>query len=249
MPRPILPNSPLAEASAEVRFHGDLSLLRTWGVFQRSVRAQFPKLLVPGAVVGTSPLLQALRLGSSDGQTVVMLAINSFAVATGRYESWGAFRDRFLALYRTFRRSCAHGPISRVGLRYINDLPPEFPPDETSGHLHPGLKLGFSGWHKKELHVAGRPQVTFETEQSEIRLRVTVSTPEPRVPEIRIQPGGKELQLSPAAGTRLDLDAYRTGELGPSQVPSFLRVAHELIEEAFLGLITESFHRYLRGEA
>src|SRR6266498_2505049 len=100
MLRPILPNAPLVDVTAEVRFPGDLAVYRHWGEMQAALRADFPKLFVPGSESGVSPLLQPLHMASGDEKDRVLLAVNMFGFSTRRYAGFEDFTQRFLNLYR-----------------------------------------------------------------------------------------------------------------------------------------------------
>ncbi len=247
MLQPILPNSPLSEVAAEVRFHGSLALLGEWGALQKNLRAEFPKLFVPGAVVGTSPLLQHVRLGSADDKTFVLLAVNAIAVATSDYSGFDSFKGLVQRVIKLFHEQCSAGPMTRFGLRYVNDLPPGYPADADSGDFHPALKLGVRSWPARSPKFVGQPQLVLDEERNGLQLRVSISTPEVRVPEILVGGDRQKLRFAFQPGTRFDLDASRTTELALSRLGAFLDAGHEAIEEIFLGAITPSYHGYLRG--
>ncbi len=229
MASPILPNSPLVEVVCELRFPGDLALLGAWGAIQAELRDEYPSLFVPAAVAGTAPMLQPLQLAREDHKRKVMLAINSFAVSTHQYEGFDAFVQTFQRAYDVLARHCVVPRFTRMGLRYTNVLPHDFgDADAAAGSLHPCLKLRLTGWSPSP-SASEAPQLVYVAQRSSLDLRLSL------------------LAAPEHAGTKLDLDCSETGDATPERMPAFLTAAHAFIEETFLSLITDEYHRYLEG--
>lgn len=250
MPKPILPNSPLSEVSFELRFPGDLSLYSQWGAIQKDLHPAYPKLLVPPAIPGVAPLLQPLQLASAEGESVVMLAINSIAVSTKRYKDFDTFVSWFRTIYGVFRKHCAVAGFTRFGLRYVNILPPEFPGSPVNGQLHPCLRLRLEGWGGLPAAPDEQPALIYQGKRDSLTLRLTLASG--NVP-------GDSAIAGVAGGTMLDMDCFEAGQftrggaerhpMSNERVEPFLTSAHDLIEEAFLGVITPEYERYLKGES
>ena len=129
-----LQRAPLAEVICQVRFPSILRIASEQPVaFQERVRERFPQLAVEqGVVVHMEPLgtmppsakpePRIFRFKSADGNTVVSLALNFYALSTISYTHW---RD-FLELLRLVNQAACEVydiPYAvRVGLRYINHL-------------------------------------------------------------------------------------------------------------------------------
>src|SRR2546427_687411 len=91
--RPLLPNAPIADVTCELRFHGELGLFAAWASVQRELRDDFPLMRVPGAVPGTSPLLQHIQLSNAQNSRAVLLSINSFAYETRDYHGFEKYQE------------------------------------------------------------------------------------------------------------------------------------------------------------
>jgi len=234
----MLPNSPLTEVVCEFRFHGELSLLASWGDIQKAYRQAFPKLYVPGAAVGTSPLLQAMQLVSAEEDRTVRLAVNSVAFSTSRYTNWESFLEEATALLETFRSFCPVAQYTRVGLRYVNLLPPTFPGPISPGRVHPCLKLRVDGLGAE---FAEQGQVAVAVQYKDVILRAQLVTPQQgkRLP--------KPVAFAPQPGVHFDLDGFKEGEIPAAQAMDVIKQAHEAIDEAFFGLITDEYRLYLEG--
>ena len=246
MARERLPNSPLAQVTCEVRFRGDLMLYEVWGRFQRRIREEFPKLLVPAAMTGVSPLMQSMKLGGADGTCSILLAINSFAFSTERYEDFQHFRERFLALQGLFCELLELRELTRFGLRYVNFLPP-IPDDGTLGaRIHPYLNLELGGVPGNAW--TSQPQLVVERSVGRCILRTALLTAQNVTPFSQglLQLHGLALPgLMP--GVQLDFDCFANATYGLTDLPEILDEAHGTIDKAFFGLVTEDYLAYLNG--
>ena len=242
MTREHLPNSPLIQVSCEIRFHGELALYDAWGRFQREVRPEFPKLFVPPAVHGVPPLTQPVKLGSASGAESILLAINSFAFSTERYQDFPSFRGKFLRLQEVFCRHTDLLHLTRFGLRYINVLPPASDGGNPASRVHPCLTLELTGLERLPGSWTSQPQIVVEKKAERCTLRASLlSAPAPLpLPDA-------EGVVGLSAGVNLDLDCYVNAPGSVKDVGAFLDEAHTVIDAAFFGMITEEYHRYLRG--
>ncbi|HCF59272.1 MAG TPA: hypothetical protein DFS52_14920 [Myxococcales bacterium] len=237
-----LPNSPLREVVCELRFAGNLSLFNAWGTLQRRCRDRYPKLYVPGALQGTSPLLQPVRLTNAEEDKRVMLAVNALGYSESRYRGFESFRSEVDWLLAEWTQLCDIDAFTRLGLRFVNQLPPEFPGASRAEQIHPCLKLELDGWQGLAARLAGQPVLGLEVERPPIRLHVGVQPVSGRSTE---QLGESGIPLS--SGVLLDLNASVEQPIAAPQVATLLDQAHDLVDEAFFGLITDDYHSYLKG--
>lgn len=237
MAREALPNAPLLEVVYELRFPGDLSLFAVWGPLQAELATKFPKLFVSRATPGEAPLLQPMRLVSEDESGQILLSINTFAYSSKKYRTFIAFKSEFEAVYEVFRRHATIGSLTRLGLRYVNILPPVFGSSRQRNQLHPCLRLQLAGWSGIPDLGEGTAQLVFPARDGDKHLRLALLEPEETGPS-----------SGATTGSRLDFDCYTTAA-DFSKVFPFLASAHEIIESAFFEIITPEYHQYLKGEA
>lgn len=245
MSRPILPNSPLAEVVCEVRFHGDLSHIVGWGAIQSALRDEYPKLFVPASsgMSGSPPWMQPLRLSSEDEKSAVSLAINSYGFSTKQYSSYGAFKERLMFLFGLFNRTCPLQSVTRISLRYINRLPPAFGATEERNvfRLHPSLKLAVHGLDGDVGNM--RPQFVAEVVKNSVKFCVALVPPQQGVTLDTMRSQAPALH-----GVQLDLVGYVDGSVKATEIMPTIDRIHAVIEDGFLGIITDEYHRYLKGE-
>jgi uncharacterized protein (TIGR04255 family) len=240
-----LPNAPLVQVACEVRFHGDLSLYEAWGRFQREIRGDFPKLFVPPAAPGVPPLTQAMKLASIGGEDAILMAINSFAFSTGRYDTFRSFREKLSGIQSAFFRCCELDEMTRFGIRYVNILPPACDDGTLGPRIHPCLRLELSGL-TADGTWAGQPQFVAEKTAGRCTLRTALMAIQGPTFEA---PPGSVPPISPvlSSGVQLDLDCYRDTGCRVADLPALLEEAHATIEKAFFGMISDEYHAYLKG--
>ncbi|HET6412088.1 MAG TPA: TIGR04255 family protein [Anaeromyxobacter sp.] len=243
MAHPRLPNSPLLEVTAELRFHGDLALYTSWGKVQAELRKEFPRLLVPTGEPGGPPMLQPVRLSSLDDTHGVMLAINTVGYTCRVYPGFDVFLASVSRIVQTFSRHSPPVTPSRFGLRYANLLPPTFPGELREGQVHPCLRAIVSGVPSVGGEFPEPPVLVLVTGQGDLQARLSLLPPTAVV-------GVNQLQLhANPHGVLLDIDVWKTADLEQAGFTDFLDRAHDLIERMFFGLITDEYYRYLKGEA
>lgn len=239
MPRPYLPNSPLGEVVFELRFPGDLVWQERWAGIQSRLRSQFPQLFVPHIAAGDAVALKPLRLMSEDGRELLSFAINSFAFTTKRYKTFADFQARFDEVFAVIRDLYEPPAYTRAGLRYINWLPAELPGQEAKpGQVHPALKLRLEGFSSRQDQLLVDPQVLFHVREDRHTLRVAL------LPDEALQ-----RNVGALASRLLDFDCYTETPTPPAEVGDVLNKAHEIIDDAFFGVVTDEFLSFLHGGA
>ena len=224
-------NAPLVNTAFESRFFGDLSIEARRDQFQRAIRADFPKLYVPNAALGTAPALQHYQFRNDDNSTRVSLAVNSFVYATSSYAGFESFKVELEKYRRLFNEHFGIRSFTRLGLRYTNHLPiirNDSGAIPLSKYVTASLKVAkeFPSEHINDVSLGmsckmagGDLRLLMQTEQRD---------------------GGLEI-LS------LDFDFSRRGALDSDEIPEFLETAHKEIEALFLDLISEDYKEIMRG--
>jgi len=244
MSYPNFPNSPLGEAVFEVRFPGHLGMYAAWGNLQAELAGEFPKLYVPTLQPGEAPALKPCRLASQDQNELLLLSLNAFAYSARKYQNFDHFRGRFLELWGKFLRSFTPTTITRVGLRYQNWLPSEFPGmAPVPGQLHGCLRLALDPLAStfKSLVSIESSALQLDLQLEDFKVRVALAPP--AVVEVEAP-----FSVPMVAGTLFDIDCWQAGEFSLDSVLARLEAAHQHVDEAFFGLINQQYYAYLRGE-
>jgi uncharacterized protein (TIGR04255 family) len=186
--------------------------------------------LAPGAtqVVKAPDRLQMKR---QDGSAMVqvgphMLAINQLVP----YPGWEAFLDLSMRIYGDYAGVCGHCGLSRIGLRYINQIVLSGDACDLAEYttLDPPLKGALS-----------RPLAAFY-QRYELQHE---SPPGILVHQTGIQKAGSERHLM------IDLDfgsVGLTGTVPVTGITSWLNAAHERIHETFVASLNPALYERLR---
>jgi uncharacterized protein (TIGR04255 family) len=224
-------NAPLKSASFEARFHGDLSIESRRGEFQRLVKSEFPHLYVPHAATDKAPALQHYQFKREDASASVMLALNSFVYTSTAYPGFDAFTSDIERLWEKFSSLFDVPAFTRLGLRYINNLPiirSDAGAIPLSNYVTANLKvtpslpsgtiydLGYSVVCERD---GGQMRILLQNEQSR---------------------DGVEVLL-------LDLDFSKKGVIERNERQRFIDSAHKEIETLFLELISPDYKQIMEG--
>jgi uncharacterized protein (TIGR04255 family) len=232
-----LQRAPLAEVICQVRFPPVLRIANEHPVaFQERVRGRFPQLdIEQGVVVHIPPPLgtespsaeprpRIYRFKSPDGNTIVSLALNFYALSTTSYTHWADFIDSFRLLNEAAREVYDLPYAVRVGLRYINHL--------TFGHTGASSVAGLLEIPRPELTVLLR-QDCWDRPVEMVNQLVLTGENDERLALRSGFRGGEEPVFT------LDLDYYAEGNIPLETVPALCQRYHDVIYSAFRWCIRE----------
>lgn len=237
-----LGRSPLKEVICQVRFPAILRITQEPPVeFQERVRRRFPQIEYQHGLVLEAPPFQSeplttrqepvvYRLTSSDGETVVSLSADFYAVSTTAYTRWPTFAESLEIATTAVRDVYEPAYARRVGLRYVNRLTFE----------NTGTRSAKSLWR------VVRPALTTMLRQD------SWDEPQEMLNRLVLRADGAE-RLTLLTGHRggrqpfflIDLDYYVEGEIPLDEVlPSTARF-HDVIYSAFRWCISDGhLHRF-----
>ena len=126
-----LPDNPLVEVIAQVRFPVVASLARQdfLGPFQERLRAEYPVLrqeretgllILPDGVATQQESTSIWRMTNADGSWTVSIAPGFIALQTTSYERRSDFFARLQRVLKAFEEEVKPGLFDRLGVRYVN---------------------------------------------------------------------------------------------------------------------------------
>jgi uncharacterized protein (TIGR04255 family) len=231
-----LQNAPLTEVVCQVRFPPILRIASEHPVeFQEQIRSGFPQLEVEQGIkvqmapLGTTPPQaqpepRVFRFRSPDGNTLVSLALDFYALSTTAYTHWSDFLDFLLLANRAARKTYKIPYATRIGLRYINQLTPE---NTKSGDVAEMLDT-----LRPELTTLLRVEAWDEPLETFSQLVLAGEEDE----RLTLRAGFKG-QDAPVF--RLDFDCYSEGQIALDNLPSLCDRFHGVIYKAFRWCIRE----------
>jgi uncharacterized protein (TIGR04255 family) len=213
--------TPLVEATVEIRFPGDARIDRFRGDFQLLNRDSYPQLFVPQVVPGQAPALQHYRFSTENQMSSVSLAVNSLSVSTREYPGWSLFKERVLNLWGLLNDEIGPKTITRIGVRFLNE---------------------FSGIDSEMVRSEDRP--VFLLALGEDPTEYSFKTVLRRDPKLRIEVMKKAAEN---ADFLVDLDAFFLNR-EPGGLSEDLDGLHEVVETEFLGMLAPEYKSQLGSE-
>jgi len=231
-----LRRAPLAEVICQVRFPPVLRIASEQPVdFQERIRKRFPQLAVKQDMVvrmapleGEPPLAKPepriFRFKSSDGYTVVSLALNFYALSTSAYTHWADFLDLLQLVNRAACEVYDLPYAVRIGLRYINHLTLENTGANSVAELWEILR--------SELTALLRSDCWGEPGEMLNQLLLTGEEDEQLTLRSGFRGGEKPVFL-------LDFDYYSEGNIPLENLSALCQRYHDVIYNAFRWCIRE----------
>lgn len=240
---PTYPNPTIHEAVCEVRFAQTDS--QQWGAsffsnFSEKVRESYPSfepvqqhaVQVAFGPQGVLPqaiqIEQRMRYKSNDGTKMLQLGPSSFVVNfLPKYPGWDTFEKEILDNWKNVITVTGARKIVRVGLRYINKLPP----------IESGKSLSF--WLKESSYL---PKELINSKHGGFFRLETIPVPGRRV---IVTVGQQEEAASSTGEFMFDIDCS-SEELNEDQLATTLKGLHDDAWKVFSGSATDDLIRYLK---
>jgi len=218
-------NPPILEAVCEFKFQPPSS----WNpaipdLIYEKVQAQFPRREPMSGLSGEEPAPNAkTKFRRVDGSALLQLSPKLLAINQLRpYPTWPQFKKTILETYAIYRELAQPSGLTRLGLRYINQI--EIP--ETKIEIGRYLRGCPAGYHKLFLST----DFPFETERENLAM-ILAHVPHREGDFLRFY---------------LDLD-YGAFPMAAEEIGPVLERAHDRLEQIFEANLTDETRR-LFGE-
>lgn len=223
--------APLRQVVFEIRFPSSLSAACRRDEFYNEVREDYPQAVLPKLTFDKHPLAQASQYVNKDGTRIITCSSEALSFNTYNYQGFETFREEVMRLIKIFlRKYNTIDEITRVGLRYINDIPVERRGNKVD--LTRYLNFKFSLPNVLDKHLLDFFQTAFyiELEAGTSGIRVSIDSTKEE---------GKDILV-------LDLDLISTRKIDSKEIEKYLIGYHDKIEEIFLDITTEEYKESIR---
>lgn len=162
-----------------------------------------------------------------DNEKILCIAPEFAWIEYKRFDTFEALKDTFMPIVAAFFKEIKDFQVSRLGLRYINNLAlDEANPTEWGDYLDDRLLAVFR--FTQDPKIIARAFHNLELNYGDMSLRFQYGMPNPDHPA----PIRRKLFV-------LDYDAYYEGPLDENDVERYLTRFHDKIEESFEQSITD----------
>ena len=235
-----LNHAPLREALIDIRFDKLIALekVRAFAaanasgyekgkdIWQTSFGIRFDES--QNSTAQSENIVVGLRLDSTSPPHVAQFLVNGFTFSRLHpYDSWQSLRDAGLGLWKLFSAQEGIETVTRIALRYINELKLPLPIRDFGDFLTvppqvpANLPQGLSGFLQRVV-IVNKP-----SNSTAIVTQALEDAPAPGYP--------------PSATVVLDIDVFRTDQLGipVANLPAVLEELHQFKNEIFFEYVTE----------
>ncbi len=227
----VYPNSPLVEVICEIRFPGDLSIDCHRDIFHNEIKDDYPIILVPGIIPGTSFALEPYHFENEDKNAGIMLSMNKFSYYSKKYKGHKYFLKEFMRLVDIFIKTYPTiDKLNRVGWRYINVIP--------FGREDETLPIK----HFLNVNIQISPNISDEFLNLSL---ISVIKKGDGTIIIKLETVKRNDQQE---AFLLDFDYAIINNLNLKNIKDYVINAHEQTRILFEEMITESYREYLKGE-
>jgi uncharacterized protein (TIGR04255 family) len=244
-----LQKAPLVQVIAQVRF-GSQSVLGTHegaGAVHDVLADMYPRLLAEqqqlvtmtpsGSTVASVP---QYRMTDLNRAWSVVLGTEQLAVETSDYTNWTDLRSRLDAALRAVMDLTKLRVRERVGLRYINQIPPA---DNGlfHGRIRPAL-LGPASEENWQRHITSMiGQVVARDKDAQLLLRVGLATQPPTMPTA--------VASIVANGFQVDIDCFndQPSEFDIDETLEYFDQLNDVSYRCFCWAVSEDYRSQLAG--
>jgi uncharacterized protein (TIGR04255 family) len=228
----VFPNPALREVAFEIRFSPRLRVDAELWRLQDQLADEYPSVGTESAATPAGSLLTINVFKNNVSGRVIKVSHENFVVAFTQYSRFEDFKAEVLAKAGAFCSTFGVSALSRVGLRYVNDIMLPSGPDGNS-------LLRFV-----------RPLMDFE--------RLSIDSVEQFVSEVYLRHSDHRVTLrgvllSPMDDGRrvyvLDIDCHSPTPQSASALTGVLDKFHDSAQTFFLDHITDQFKQVMRGKS
>lgn len=225
----IYPNAPLKEVDFEIKFNGELSILKNLDLFQEMFRIDFPKLYIPNAIQGKPYGLEPVSLRSVDEKSGIFIALNKLGYYTFDYNGFDELLKRISFISKKFIDLYPRiNSVNRIGLRYNNVILA----DDMNAKFEDYLDLHFSNNKIPKTIIDIDFVNTYQIDCIQLTIMCkTILTPT------------KQKTIL------LDFDCFsEKKDKKVGDIVETLTLCHQTIKDAFMGIITDRYRKFMIGE-
>lgn len=212
--------------------------------FQEALAHLFPKasegIILEAEVPGGAPQnatlkQQAVRweFSTRDGSTRVLLQNDFLVVAADKYTDYASFRKLFTPPFEKLKELYSLSVITRLGLRYKNELAASGTDISLVGYLHDALAAHLAFDHGGTL-TQERHALWFDKDDVHVILNYGLANPDFPAPI-------RERRML------VDIDSYIRDDIEPSDVLARLGRLNEEATDVFERCIGEKWRETMRG--
>lgn len=226
----VFPVNPLREVAFEIRFPTNFRVLPDIYVAQRQFKSEYPLATREEGFLPTGAAVTNYQFSTPGKDRVIKIWEDRFAIIFPKYDTFESFKKEVLERTNLFCEEFQIDQLSRVGLRYVNNIAgkADDPINSLSESVIPYIQLDqFDTGQIKQFGT----QIVLQRKDCTLAVRTAYIQQEPQQDWVYL----------------LDFDAYLEQTLALSGLNESIELFHYNIQIEFLNRITDRYKQEMRG--
>jgi len=223
----VFPANPIREVDFEIRFAPRLRVQAEMWRFQESVVTEYADVALESAILPNGTTLGVTVFQNQAKARLIKVSPQNMALAFSAYANFEEFKDEVLKRSDEFCKIFGVTSLTRVGLRYVNEIPL---PTQQSGSMTRYV----------------RPLVAFD--------RIPLDTVQQFALQMSATAGNHmvlvrtAMLVGPIRTYILDIDAYTEIVKQASEIGALLDQFHDTAQRFFLDHVTDEYKQVMRAK-
>jgi len=223
----VFPANPIREVDFEIRFTPRLRVQAEPWRFQEALVPDYPDVGLESVLLANGTTASVTVFQNVDKARLIKVSAQNMALAFSAYANFEEFKEEVLRRTEEFCKIFDVTSLTRVGLRYVNEIP--LPTQET-----------------ESLRVHVRPIVEFD--------RIPLETVQQFALQMTANMGNHMILLrtallpGPVRFYILDIDAYTETVQPTTRIATLLDEFHDAAQKVFLSHVTGEYKKIMRAK-
>lgn len=223
----VFPANPIREVDFEIRFTPRLRVQAEMWRFQEKVMTEYPEAGLESAILPNAATLSVTVFQNQAKARLIKVSPQNMALAFSAYANFEEFKDEVLKRSGEFCEIFGVTSLTRVGLRYVNEIPlPTQEAESMSKYVRP---------------LVAFDRIPLKTVQ-QFALQISATTTEHLVLVRTAMIAG------PIRTYILDIDAYTEVVKPASEINALLDQFHDTAQRVFLDHVTDEYKKIMRAK-
>jgi uncharacterized protein (TIGR04255 family) len=223
----VFPANPIREVDFEIRFTPRLRIQAEMWRFQERIMTEYPDAGLESAILPNAATLSVTVFQNQAKARLIKVSPQNMALAFSAYANFEEFKEEVLRRSGEFCEIFGVTSLTRVGLRYVNEIPlPTQEAESMSKYVRP---------------LVAFERIPLETVQ-QFALQISATAHDHMVLLRTAMIAG------PIRTYILDIDAYTELVKPASEINSLLDQFHETAQRVFLDHVTTEYKQIMRAK-
>ena len=222
----VFPANPIREVDFEIRFTPRLRIQAEMWRFQEDLIDEYPDVSLESAILPTGATLSVTVFQNQRKARVIKISPQNMAIAFSSYNNFEDFKEEVQRRIRSFCAVFEISSLTRVGLRYVNEIPlPTQEPESLARFVKPLLEF-------ERFPLSSVQQFATQVSATLNGHMVLIRT---------------AMLAGPLRTYVLDIDSYTETVEQTNNISGLMEQFHDAAQHTFLDHVTNEYKELMRG--